>query len=60
MKILFIIILSVMSTISVTTKKNIEPKDLFVYERGKEHSQTILFLHGSGSCSIMRLKQIPD
>lgn len=58
MKILFIIILSVMSTISVTAKKNIEPKDLFVYERGKEHSQTILFLHGSGSSSIMWLKHI--
>lgn len=52
------IMLSIICASIVTAKKHIEAKDLYVYESGKQHSKTIIFLHGSGSNSNMWLKHI--
>jgi pimeloyl-ACP methyl ester carboxylesterase len=50
--------LSILFANAVTAKNHFEAKDLFVYESGKQHDKTILFLHGSGSNSNMWLKHI--
>lgn len=43
---------------TVTSKNRLQAKELFVYESGKQHAKTIVFLHGSGSNSNMWLKHI--
>jgi pimeloyl-ACP methyl ester carboxylesterase len=58
MKLLITIMLSIFCSNSLTTKNRIDAKDLFVYESGKQHAKTIVFLHGSGSNSNMWLKHI--
>lgn len=58
MKLFTTIMLSIICTGSVNTNNRIEAKDLYVYESGKQHAQTIVFLHGSGSNSNMWLKHI--
>lgn len=50
--------LSILSTSALNAKKPIEAKNLYVYESGKQHDKTIVFLHGSGSNSNMWLKHI--
>ena len=49
---------SLTSAGTVSAKNRLEAKDLFVYESGKQHVKTIVFLHGSGSNSNMWLKHI--
>jgi len=49
---------SITSACTVSAKNHLEAKDLFVYESGKQHTKTIVFLHGSGSNSNMWLKHI--
>jgi pimeloyl-ACP methyl ester carboxylesterase len=58
MKLFATIMLSIFCTSSVTAKNRIEARDLYVYEGGKQHAKTIVFLHGSGSNSNMWLKHI--
>lgn len=50
--------ISIISASTITANKSIEVSDLFVFESGKQHKETILFLHGSGSSSNMWLKHI--
>ena len=49
---------SITSAGTVSAKNRLEAKDQFVYESGKQHAKTIVFLHGSGSNSNMWLKHI--
>lgn len=58
MKLFTTIMLSIICTSILTAKNRIEAKDLFVFETGKQHAKTIVFLHGSGSNSNMWLKHI--
>src|SRR4030043_2464382 len=58
MKPLLAIMISIFSVHTLTAKNPIEAKELFVYESGTQHAQTIVFLHGSGSSSNMWLKHI--
>lgn len=58
MKFLITIMVSIISISTVTAKNRLEAKDLFVFESGKQHAKTIVFLHGSGSNSNMWLKHI--
>lgn len=57
-KSLIAIMLSIICTSILTAKNRIEAMDLYVFESGKQHAKTIVFLHGSGSNSIMWLKHI--
>ena len=52
------VLISKLSACTLTAKKPIEAKNLYVYESGKQHDKTIVFLHGSGSNSNMWLKHI--
>jgi pimeloyl-ACP methyl ester carboxylesterase len=56
MKPLLAIMISFFSVQTLTAKNPNEAKELFVYESGTQHTQTIVFLHGSGSSSNMWLK----
>jgi pimeloyl-ACP methyl ester carboxylesterase len=58
MKLLLPIMISNCSVQSLSAINPIEAKDLFVYESGTQHAQTIVFLHGSGASSNMWLKHI--
>lgn len=49
---------SISSASTITEKNRLQAKDLFVFESGKQHAKTIVFLHGSGSNSNMWLKHI--
>lgn len=58
MKFIISVMLTLISAGFLTAKTPINAKDLYVYESGKEHAKTIVFLHGSGSNSNMWLKHI--
>lgn len=58
MKYTLLLMISFVTATTVTAKKTIELKDLFVYESGNQHDKTIVFLHGSGSSSNMWIKHI--
>lgn len=57
-KTLLTIMISIFFLQTSIAKNTSEANELYVYESGKQNSQTILFLHGSGSSSKMWLKHI--
>jgi len=58
MKPLLAIMISIFTGQTLTAQNPIDAKELFVYESGTQNAKTIVFLHGSGSCSNMWLKHI--
>lgn len=58
MKLIIPVMLLLLNASTLTAKTPINAKDMYVYESGKQHEKTIVFLHGSGSNSNMWLKHI--